>query len=197
MSSPHYWDEKYNTNNTGWDIKSSNPVFADLLEDKKFITPCKLLVTGSGKGYDAIAAAKNNYDVTAVDFSEKAIEIARKLAEENSVKINFIQKDIFKLSPEYKDSFDAVYDYTIFCAIDPKRRPEYAKVIADIIKPGGRLIALLFPVDGRPGGPPFNIDILEFYSLFSNYFLMEFSTFKINSIKQRKGKEVLQIYRKK
>ena len=69
--------------------------------------------------------------------------------------------------------------------------------MSEIIKPGGKLIALLFPVDGRPGGPPFNIDILEFYNFFSKYFIMEISTFKINSIKPRKGKEVLQVYRKK
>ncbi len=197
VSSPNYWNDKYITNNTGWDIKSSNPVFIDLLTENKFIKPCNLLITGSGKGYDAIAAAKKNYKVTAVDFSEKATEIAKKMAEENSVKVNFLQKDIFNLSSEYTNYFDAVYDYTIYCAINPGRRKEYANVISEIIKPGGKLIALLFPVDGQPGGPPFNIDILEFYKLFSKYFQMEFSTFNINSIKSRKGKEVLQIYKKK
>lgn len=197
VSSPNYWNDKYINNNTGWDIKSSNPVFVDLLTENKFIKPCNLLITGSGKGYDAIAAAKKNYEVTAVDFSVRATEIAKKMAEENSVKVNFLQKDIFNLSGEYKNCFDAVYEYVTFCAIDPKRRKEYADVISEVIKPGGKLIALLFPIDGRPGGPPFNIDILEFYKLFSKYFQMEFSTFNINSIKSRKGKEVLQIYKKK
>ena len=197
LNSPHYWDEKYNSNNTGWDIKSSNPVFVDLLKENKLIKPSKILITGSGKGYDAVAAAKENYDVTAVDFSKKANELASNLADENSVKINFITEDIFDLMNNYKNYFDAVYEYTTFCAIKPARRKEYAKVMSEIIKPGGKLIALLFPVDGRPGGPPFNIDILEFYNFFSKYFIMEISTFKINSIKPRKGKEVLQVYRKK
>ena len=197
LNSPHYWDEKYNSNNTGWDIKSSNPVFVDLLKENKLIKPSKILITGSGKGYDAVAAAKENYDVTAVDFSKKANELAGNLADENSVKINFITEDIFDLMNNYKNYFDAVYEYTTFCAIKPARRKEYAKVMSEIIKPGGKLIALLFPVDGRPGGPPFNIDILEFYNFFSKYFIMEISTFKINSIKPRKGKEVLQVYRKK
>jgi len=197
LSSPNYWDKKYSNNNTGWDMKSSNPVFVDLLKENKYIKPSKLLVTGSGKGYDAVAAAKENYDVTAVDFSKKANELAGKLAGENSVKINFITEDIFELTKNYKNYFDAVYEYVTYCAIDPKRREEYAEVMSEVIKPGGKLIALLFPVDGRSGGPPFNIDILEFYNFFSKYFIMEFSTFKINSIKPRKGKEVLQVYRKK
>ncbi len=196
LNDPNYWDEKYNSNNTGWDMKSSNPVFVDLLKEKKIINPCKLLITGSGKGYDAIAAAEEDYEVTAVDFSTKAIEIARHLAEQNSVQINFLQKNLFDLPLEFINYFDAVFDYTTYCAIHPSRRQEYAEVMSKVIRPGGKLIALLFPVDGREGGPPFNIDILVFYKLFSKYFQMEFSTNKINSIKPRKGREVLQIYKK-
>ena len=197
LNNPNYWDEKYSNNNTGWDMKSSNPVFVNLINDTKFIQPCKLLITGSGKGYDAVEAAKANYNVTAVDFSSEATKIAKKLARENSVKINFLEKDIFDLSIDYNNYFDAVYEYTTFCAINPSRRKEYIAILSQIIKSGGKLIALLFPVDGRSGGPPFNIDILEFYKLASKEFILEFSSFNINSIKPRKGKEVLQIYTKR
>jgi len=197
LDNPKYWNEKYTSNNTGWDIKSSNPVFVDLLNKGKFIKPCKLLITGSGKGYDAIEAAKLNYKVTAVDFSPEANKIAKVSAGNLAEKIEFLEMDLFDLCKIHKNNFDAVFEYTTFCAINPSRRKEYVNILADSLKSGGKLIALLFPVDDREDGPPFNIDILEAYKLFSEKFTLEFSTFSINSIKPRAGKEVLQIYIKK
>jgi len=197
LDNPKYWNEKYTSNNTGWDMKSSNPVFVELLNKGKFIKPCKLLITGSGKGYDAIEAAKLNYEVTAVDFSPEANKIAKVSAGNLADKIEFLEMDLFDLNKSHKNGFDAVYEYTTFCAINPVRRKEYVNILADVLKTGGTLIALLFPIDDRESGPPFNIDILESYKLFSEKFTLKFSTFNINSIKPRAGKEVLQIYIKK
>jgi len=197
LNDSKYWDKKYTSNNTNWDMKSSTPVFKELLSKSEFISPCRLLITGSGKGYDAIETAKLNYDVTTVDFSSEANKIAKEIAGDLSNKINYLQTDIFDLNKTHKNYFDAIYEYTTFCAIDPKRRKEYVNVLSDVLKSGGKLVALLFPVDGRGGGPPFNIDIIEFYKLLSKKYILEFSTFKINSIKPRAGKEVLQIYKKR
>ena len=189
-----FWDQLYMTGSTGWDLKSANPVFAELLEDENFIKPGKLLITGCGKGYDAVAAAKSGFEVIAVDFSHAALEYARDLAESESVRIKFLEEDIFTLGNELLESFDAVYEYTTYCAISPARRKEFAQKISSLIKPGGKLLALIFPVDEREGGPPYRIDLLEYYRNFSEYLQLEFSSKSINSIKPRKDKEVLQIY---
>lgn len=192
-----YWDERYKMNLTGWDTNRPNPVFAEFLENPIFLKPCKMLIIGSGKGYDAVLAAQKGYDVSAVDFSVEANKYAVKLAQENDVKVNFIARDIFTLGNERALSFDAVYEYTTYCAINPARRDEFAKKISSFLKTGGRFITVLFPVDNREGGPPFKIDLEEFYKIFSKYLSLEFSTKQINSVKPRKGKEVLQIYYKK
>ena len=49
-------------------------------------------------------------------------------------------------------SFDYLLEYTCFCAIDPKRRTEYADLVDRLLKPGGTYIDLAFPLDGRGGG---------------------------------------------
>ncbi len=193
---PGFWDEKYVNEQAGWDLKTPTPVFIDLLNESKFIKPCKMLIPGCGKGYDAVAAALRGYDVTGVDFSTAAVSFAAGLAAEANVKINFIVEDIFNLSEEIF-SFDAVYDYTTFCAINPERREEYADKLARLIKPRGKFIAILFPIDGMEGGPPFNIDPVEFYTNFSHHFKLEYSSRIINSIKPRRGKEMLQVYIRK
>lgn len=200
MSTPDsasFWDDMYLNDQAGWDMHSATPVFENLLDSGEFTHPGKILISGCGKGYDAVLAAKKGYDVYAMDISGEAIRAAIELAEKENVRINFIHEDIFKLDSLYKNYFDYVYDYVTYCAIIPGRREEYAEKIAGFLKPGGKLIALLFPVEQREGGPPFAVDVQEFYRLFSKYLFLKFSSKKINSIKPRKHREILQIYLKK
>jgi SAM-dependent methyltransferase len=159
--------------------------------------PGKILIAGCGKGYDAVLASKKGFDVYAADFSLEAIKLAKNLAEKEKVKVNLLHEDIFKLDSVYKNSFDYVYDYVTYCSVIPERRKEYAEKIAGLLKHGGKLITLLFPVENREGGPPYAVNVQEFYDLFSEHLQLKFSSKKINSIKPRRGREVLQIYLKK
>jgi methyl halide transferase len=197
IDKPAYWEEKYIANQTYWDTKSAHPVFKELFNSPGFLKPGKIFIVGCGKGYDAVIAALNGFDVTAVDFSSTAIGFAKQLAAENKVKINFVTKDIFSLSDDYNESFDFVYEYTTYCAINPERRKEFALKLSSLLKKGGRLASILFPVDKKEGGPPFSIDVKEFYKNFSEYLQLEFHNRQINSIKPRKGREILQVYIKK
>ena len=68
-----------------------------------------ILDIGTGSGCIAISLAKSlpNAKVTAIDFSEAAIEIAKKNAELNKVSIEFIKQDI--LATEYlPKNFDCI-----------------------------------------------------------------------------------------
>ena len=183
-----FWDEKYLNNEDRWDMKTPTPVFENLIVSQQFIKPGKILILGCGKGYDAILAAKKGFDVYAVDFSIEAIKFAKKMAEEENLKINFLLYDIFDLDSIYKNQFDYIYDYVTYCAISPERRKEYAEKISNLLKQNGKLVALLFPVEERGGGPPFAVDVQEFYSLFSPHLQLKFSSNRINSIKPRMGK---------
>ncbi len=195
--SASFWDKKYINNEANWDMSTSTPVFENLLDSGEFMKPGKILIAGCGKGYDAVLAAKKGYDVYAVDFSIEAIKRALDLASTANVKLNLIHEDIFKLDPLYAEHFDYVYDYVTYCAFNPERRREYAGTIGRLLKPGGKLIALLFPVEDRKGGPPYAVNLNEFYELFSEHLQLKFSSRNINSIKPRRGREVLQVYIKK
>ena len=69
-----------------------------------------------------------------------------------------IQSDFFLLPPELDGTFDYVLEYTCYSAIDPKRHAEYVDKVAGFLKPGGKYIALAFPLDDHEGGPPFAVD---------------------------------------
>lgn len=195
LDSPEFWNNLYKENKNGWNTGTVYPVFADLIKNK-LLKPCKILIPGCGFGYEAIYAAKFGFEVTALDFSEIAISNAKSLAEKENVIINFLCEDFFNIK-NLDESFDAVYEYTTFCGVNPARRNEFAEKISSLLKNEGKLFSIVFPIDGRKGGPPFSIDLIEYYKIYSKYLKLELSLNSINSIKPRKGKEILQVYVKK
>ena len=58
-----------------------------------------------------------------------------------------------------------VYDYTFFCALHPSRRPRWAATMAAVVKPGGQLWTMIFPISDHEGGPPFAVSPDAYRSL--------------------------------
>lgn len=69
--------------------------------------PTSILDIGTGSGCIAVSLAKNlsNAKVSALDISEKAIQVATENAKINNVKVDFFQADIIKVTalPEHYD----------------------------------------------------------------------------------------------
>ena len=58
----------------------------------------------------------------------------------------------------WKGQYDIGYDYTFFCALHPDMRKDWAAAWKGLLKPGGLLITLIFPVDPeRHTGPPWPV----------------------------------------
>lgn len=83
--------------------------------DKTCLVPTgyNVLDIGTGSGCIAISLAKllKDSDVTAVDISEKALEVARKNAEANEVNVTFIKDDI--LNPQNRDLLNGQFDIIV------------------------------------------------------------------------------------
>ncbi len=69
-------------------------------------TSCRVLELGCGSGYDAKFLSQKGHKVTAIDISEAAIEIAKKINNTNN--ISYRVADI--ITDSIDDVFDLVYD---------------------------------------------------------------------------------------
>ena len=190
-----FWEDIYLENDTGWDLKGVTPFFDSISNE---LIQGKVCFLGCGRGYDAIMFAKKGFDVTAVDFAPTPISELNKLAIQKSVTINTIKDDIFSLVERFPDTFDYVIEQTCFCAIHPNRRKEYEILVRTILKLGGKLVGLWFPLDKsqEEGGPPFGTTIDEVKSIFNSGWKIEKENFPSQSVEPRKGREKLIIFKK-
>lgn len=192
VNSSDFWDKLYKTDQFPWDLGGPTPVFRRLAESQT-LAPGAMLVLGAGRGHDARLFARHGFQVTAVDFSAEAVAAMKTLADPQCP-VEIIQADFFSLPAAWNDRFDYILDYTSFCAVSPDRRPEYAKLVARLLKPGGDYIILAFPIGRRSGGPPYVVQPEAIIALYGEQgFKLRHRETPSDSVPGRKGHEELLI----
>ncbi|MBD0336130.1 MAG: methyltransferase domain-containing protein [Cyanobacteria bacterium Co-bin13] len=184
----NFWEQHYQEGRTRWDLGQPAPPFVSWLKSTNAPPPGKAIVLGSGRGYEAMLFAEQGFEVTAVDFAPSAIADASQIAADRGLSIQFLQRDIFDLVPEFAGQFDYVIEHTCFCAIDPSLRPAYLDLVTELLKPGGELLAIFF-THGRPGGPPFGSTPEQIQQLFEPRFTVMSLRPVTNSVEARRGEE--------
>jgi ubiquinone/menaquinone biosynthesis C-methylase UbiE len=101
----------------------------------------RLLEVGCGIGVDSIQLARCGFDVTGVDLTESAIEVARESARRRGVRIDFRVGNAEGL--DFPDaSFDAVYSFGVL-----HHTPNIERAVAEVhrvMKPGARAYVMLY-----------------------------------------------------
>jgi len=156
------WEARYQAGRTGWDRGGPSPALEHWLEDGT-LAPCRILVPGAGRGYEVLALARRGFDVTAIDFAPTPVQTLRDALARERLQARVEQADLLRW--QAPDSFDAVYDQTCLCALEPRRWDDYARRLHGWLKPGGQLFAL-FMQTHREGGPPFHCDLDAMHALF-------------------------------
>ncbi|MEN9441940.1 MAG: hypothetical protein RLZ33_2017, partial [Bacteroidota bacterium] len=90
---------------------------------------------------------------------------------------------------QHEETYDLIIEQTLFCAIDPSLRSKYGEKVATLLKPGGKLIGLLFNRT-FDAGPPFGGNQEEYENYFSAHFSVTAFEACHNSIAPRSGSEL-------
>jgi SAM-dependent methyltransferase len=151
----------------------------------------RVAVPGAGRGHDARLLTRRGYQVWGFDFAPAAIAEAARLGAVEGLDVVFQQRDVFTLARDYSGFFDAVWEYTCFCAIDPARREEYVRVIHAILRPGGALLACFYPLRDGTDGPPFPVSRSAIDRVLAPHFHIVESAPPGRSAERRRGLEWL------
>ncbi len=202
-SSSDFWSDRYQSGDHRWDLGTETPVFRALREHDPLFhvndaSALTIAIPGCGFGHDAIAFAQSGFAVTAIDFAPEPLAYLQDHARSQGLSLQLLERDIFTLQWDFAQSFDRVLEYTCYCAIDPSRREEYVKVMSAIVKPGGYLIGLFFPMDDiERDGPPFTVHEDEIHRQFEREgFVLISSVTPRESHPARAGREKLMVFRK-
>jgi SAM-dependent methyltransferase len=87
-------------------------------------------------GLDTLSWARMGATVTGVDFSGRAIALARRLAAECGLPATFVESDLYELPAVLDGRFDIVFtSWGVLCWLPDLTR--WARLIADYLAPGG------------------------------------------------------------
>src|SRR5947207_15510389 len=79
----------------------------------------------------------------------------------------FIRGDFFKF--DFRQRFHLIYERTFLCALRPRKWPKYAKRVAQLLQPRGRLADIFF-YGKEPEPPPYPLSEARAAEIFGKYF---------------------------
>lgn len=185
MSNSEFWEDRWTSEQTGWDIGSAAPALVEYFKTIKN-RDAFILIPGCGNAYEAEWLVENGYsNVYLIDIAPSAIEKVRKripaLPGNQLICGDFFSVEIPK--------FDYIIEQTFFCAIDPSFRLQYSRRMFETLKTDGVLAGLLFNCTFE-GGPPFGGSEEEYRALFEPLFSIKNMKVTNLSIPPRAGREL-------
>ncbi|HRX54986.1 MAG TPA: methyltransferase domain-containing protein [Verrucomicrobiales bacterium] len=195
------WEQHYREGHMPWDKGQAAPPLLEYLERHE--PPVgRILVPGCGLGHDvrALAQASPGSEVIGLDISPTAVSKATEMAAVG--RETYVEGDLFALPEEWSGSFDAFWEHTCFCAIDPGMRDAYVAAVTGLLRPGGIFFAVFYldPYDDEHqagDGPPHGVTAEELDARFGRDFVIEDRWTPTRSYAGREGCEEVRRYRRK
>jgi SAM-dependent methyltransferase len=143
------FDDAYAGGSAPWVIGEPQPAIADL--ERRGLISGAVLDAGCGAGEHTILLTALGYDVLGIDFSARAVDLARSTAAGRGVAARFEVADATRL--EGGPRFDTVIDSALFHVFDDTDRLRYVDSLRSVCRPGALVHVLALSDAGRGFGP--------------------------------------------
>jgi len=141
-------DEIYRTmslDKIPWNMETPPAALVELVEGGT-VSPCRAADLGCGAGNYVIYLAGKGFDMTGIDISRAAVEIAARRAAEAGVECGFIVADLTE-DQESGRKFEFAYDWELLHHIFPESRDKYMDNVRDMLVPGALYLSVCFSED--------------------------------------------------
>ena len=133
-----------------WERRNVAELWRPLFEGPLALEPGRALDIGCGSGRDAVHLAGRGWQVTAVDFVDKALARARQRAAEEGVEVQWVQGDVGELERlGLEPGYSLVYDFGCIQGLPDSARRGAAAGLTALAAPGARLLFLAFKAGRR------------------------------------------------
>lgn len=144
------WDRRYAGSELLWSAEANRFVVSEL----EGVAPGRALDVAAGEGRNAIWLAERGFRVHAVDFSEVALDRARRLAESRGVSLECERVDLREWAPE-----EASYDLVLisYLHLPWPEMQRVLRVTSRAVAPGGLFLLVGHDrtnLEEGVGGPP-------------------------------------------
>lgn len=195
------WDDMWKAGTTPWDKGAAAPPLLEYLSSGSAVLSGarSVLVPGCGSGHDVRALESAGIHATGLDLSPTAVEFARSLPATGREK--YVSGSLFETDWRGGMTFDAIWEHTCFCAIDPSDRPAYARAAASLLPSGGHLVGVFYLDPYEPGeegqGPPWGATREEITALLAPWFDRIVDFVPRTAYPGREGREWLAVFRRR
>ena len=145
--------ERWNRRYTSADPHSTPVPNRFLVAEVSDLLPGRALDLACGAGRNAVWLAERGWSVTAVDFSDVALSMARELAEARGTVVEWIEADVLTWTPA-SSTFDLVC--VLYLQLPADERRAVLRLATAALRPGGTLLVIahdLLNLTEGSGGP--------------------------------------------
>ena len=145
--------ERWNVRYASADAHSTPVPNRFLVAEVADLPPGRALDLACGAGRNAVWLAERGWSVTAVDFSDVGLSIARELGEARGTVVDWIEADVLVWTPT-ANGYDLVC--VLYLQLPGDERRTVLRLAADALRPGGTLLVIghdLLNLAEGSGGP--------------------------------------------
>ena len=157
------WETRFAADDTPWERPGLHPAMLAWAEAGALEPGMRIIIPGCGRSPELAFLAAHGLDVTGADLSSTALAFQRQALDKAGLDATLLEGDVLAHRPA--TPYDRVYEQTFLCAIPPRLRVDYERLLCEWLKPGGHLLALFMQKD-EPGGPPYGCALPAMHELF-------------------------------